>query len=62
MMRNDLVRVTHKVTGDTREGYFMGSGDWGVRFYRVRTNGTPDLWSSFSVEDWEWSEYTFEVI
>ena len=57
MRRNDKVRVTDTRNGSTREGYFSGSGDWGVRFRNSLTD-----FRGFQIDDFEWEFFDFEIL
>lgn len=57
MKRGDVVKVTDIRDGSSRIGRFSGSGDWGMRFTFL-----DSTFRGFEVEDFEWSDYSFQVI
>lgn len=57
MVRKALYRITDTRDNTTREGYFLGSGDWGMRF----TYG-PTGFQGFQVDEYLMDFFIIEEI
>lgn len=57
MLRNELYRVTDTRDNTTREGYYVGSGDWGMRF-----SWNLDSYRGFQIDDYLMDFFLIEEV